>query len=221
LGEVYRDSGYNSLLIYDSLTNHAISHRQVSLLTGRIPGREAYPADTFYLHAKLLERAAQLTKKLGYGSLTALPIVETLSNNLTSYIPTNIISITDGQIFLDKKLALQRIYPAIDLSKSVSRVGSKAQPVLLRRLSSLLKTMLDNYYFYNEQLHLGSVLNAQELVLYNQGCCAFNLCQQRKPYFFEEMVILIIAAHAGFLCPKNTKISIFRTLHKLKLPVNR
>jgi F-type H+-transporting ATPase subunit alpha len=144
MGEVYRDYGYNALVIYDSLTNHAIAHRQTSLLLKVSPGREAYPGDTFYIHAKLLERAAQLSKKLGYGSLTALPIVETQANNITAYIPTNIISITDGQIFLSSDLSKRKVYPAVDVQKSISRVGSHAQPAIMKEITPLLRKKIQD-----------------------------------------------------------------------------
>ena len=207
VGEEFRDYGYSAVVIYDTLTNHAIAHRQKSLLLKVTPGREAYPADTFYIHARLLERSAQLSKSLGYGSLTALPVIQTQANNLSAFIPTNIISITDGQIFLSKDLSNQRVYPAIDIDKSVSRIGSKAQPQLMKSVTSLLKRMLQNYNNYSESLRFGYTLSAYDRILFNKSICAFNLCQQREPRFFEENLLLIIAADAGLLCPKKTTVS--------------
>lgn len=219
--EEFRDLGYNALVIFDSLTNHAIAHRQKSLLLKITPGREAYPADTFYVHAKLLERASQLTKRLGYGSLTALPIIETQANNLAAFIPTNVISITDGQIFLSKDLSNRRVYPAVDIDKSVSRIGSKAQPALIKEVSGLLKRMLQNYNQYSETIRFGYNLSAYDKMLYNKSLCAYSLCQQREPRFFEENVILIIAADLGILCPTKTQITIKTLLVKLYLQPNR
>lgn len=127
-GEFFRDNGMHALVIYDDLLNHAAIYRTMALVMGRSPGREAYPGDVFYLHSRILERSAKLNKKNLFGSLSSLPIVETFNNDITSYIATNIISITDGQIYLDKKLFLKGIKPAVNLDLSVSRVGSKAQP---------------------------------------------------------------------------------------------
>ena len=201
VGEVYRDYGYNALIIYDTLTNHAIAHRQTSLLLKTSPGREAYPGDTFYIHAKLLERAAQLSKKLGYGSLTSLPIIETQTNNISAFIPTNIISITDGQVFLSSDLSKQKVYPAMDIEKSISRVGSNAQPLIMREITPILRKMLRDYYFYKDRLRLGYKLTAKEDSLYQKGISAYGVCKQRIPRFFEENVILIIAADNGLICP--------------------
>ena len=219
--EKFRDAGYNALIIYDTLTNHAVAHRQVSLSLKITPGREAYPADTFYIHARLLERAGQLNKKLGYGSLTSLPIVETLANDLTTFIPTNIISITDGQIFLSKDLANIKMYPAVDVEKSVSRIGSKAQPYLMTKFSSLLRTMLQTYKISSEAIKFGYTLSKYELREYYKAQCAYSLCQQREPRFFEENVILILAADLGLICPKHSKRDAKRLITVLYSKKNR
>ncbi len=146
IGEWYRDNGYKAVVIYDDLSQHAVAYRQMSLLLRRPPGREAYPGDVFYVHSKLLERASQMHRNLGGGSLTALPIIETRGGDISAYIPTNVISITDGQIFLSAELSNKGVRPAINLGLSVSRVGSSAQTLLMRDLSRKLK---GNYSFYN------------------------------------------------------------------------
>jgi len=146
IGEWFRDAGYRALVIYDDLSQHAVAYRQMSLLLRRPPGREAYPGDVFYIHSRLLERAAQMHRNLGGGSLTSLPIIETRGGDISAYIPTNVISITDGQIFLSTDLANKGVRPAINIGLSVSRVGSSAQTPLMRDLSRKLK---GNYSFYN------------------------------------------------------------------------
>jgi len=146
IGEWYRDNGYKAVVIYDDLSQHAVAYRQMSLLLRRPPGREAYPGDVFYVHSKLLERASQMHRNLGGGSLTALPIIETRGGDISAYIPTNVISITDGQLFLSTELSNKGVRPAINIGLSVSRVGSSAQTLLMRDLSRKLK---GNYSFYN------------------------------------------------------------------------
>jgi proton translocating ATP synthase F1 alpha subunit len=146
IGEWFRDNGYKAVAIYDDLSQHAVAYRQMSLLLRRPPGREAYPGDVFYVHSRLLERAAQLHRNLGGGSLTALPIIETRGGDISAYIPTNVISITDGQIFLSADLSNKGVRPAINIGLSVSRVGSSAQTSLMRELSRKLK---GNYAFYS------------------------------------------------------------------------
>jgi len=148
IGEYFRDAGYRSLAIYDDLTNHAQAYRQLSLLLRRPPGREAYPGDIFYIHSRLLERAAQMSRQFGGGSLTALPIVTTKAGDISGYIPTNVISITDGQIFLSSKLANQGLFPAIDLNLSVSRVGSDAQVPALKAVSKKIRIDYSIYRTY-------------------------------------------------------------------------
>jgi F-type H+-transporting ATPase subunit alpha len=146
IGEWYRDNGYRAVVIYDDLSQHAVAHRQMSLLLRRPPGREAYPGDVFYVHSRLSERAAQMHRNLGGGSLTALPIIETRGGDTSAYIPTNVISITDGQVFLSTELSNKGVKPAVNIGLSVSRVGSSAQTLLMRELSRKLK---GNYSFYN------------------------------------------------------------------------
>jgi F-type H+/Na+-transporting ATPase subunit alpha len=148
MAEFFRDNGRDALIVYDDLSRHAISYRQLSLLLRRPPGREAYPGDIFYVHSRLLERACKLNSTFGGGSITALPIIETLAGDLSAYIPTNVISITDGQIFLEKHLFFSGIRPAVNVGNSVSRVGSKAQPYGLRLVSSNLRFQLAQYREY-------------------------------------------------------------------------
>ena len=145
MGEYFRDSGRHALLIYDDLSKHAQSYREISLLLRRPPGREAYPGDVFYLHSRLLERAAKLNDKLGGGSLTSLPIIETQAGDLSAYIPTNVISITDGQIFLEADLFNQGVRPAINVGNSVSRVGGSAQIKAMRQVAGTLRLDLAQY----------------------------------------------------------------------------
>lgn len=159
MGEWFRNQGYRSLVVYDDLSIHAQAYRQVSLLLRRPPGREAYPGDIFYLHSRLLERAAQLNRRLGGGSLTALPVVETRAGDISGYIPTNVISITDGQIFLNMKLANQGIRPAVDLNLSVSRVGSDAQPEILKNVSKKAKVEYGLYRAFQAVERIGGDLD--------------------------------------------------------------
>jgi F-type H+-transporting ATPase subunit alpha len=222
LGELFWDSGFNSLVVYDSLSNHAIAHRQNALLLKNLtPGRECYPTNTFYLHARLLERAGQLTKRQGFGSLTTLPIVETLLDNVTSYIPTSIISITDGQIIMNKNLSQRREYPAIDVPQSVSRVGAKAQPTLLAEISTVFGSLLAGYRRYSTRVRQGYTLSTSEIYDYNRCKCAYRLSQQRYGFLFEEQIMLIIAADAGMLCCSHVEKSIEGLLLKLYQKKNR
>lgn len=163
ISEYFRDNTFDSLVIYDDLTNQAYAYRQMSLLIGRAPGREAYPGDIFYLHSRLLERSAKLTKNLGLGSLTALPIIETQEENIAAYIPTNVISITDGQIYLSKDLFKNNILPAIDINKSISRIGSKAQNNLLIIVSKNLKENLRVYFDLVLLLQSGQTLDKYQM----------------------------------------------------------
>nr|YP_009117126.1 ATP synthase F1 subunit alpha [Acrasis kona]AID52042.1 ATP synthase F1 subunit alpha [Acrasis kona] len=160
IGEWYRDKGYRALIIYDELSQHAVAYRQMSLLLRRPPGREAYPGDIFYVHSRLLERAAQMRKTKGAGALTALPIVETKGGDISAYVPTNIISITDGQIFLSKDLANKGVRPAVSITLSVSRVGSNAQTSLMRDLSRKLKADYSFYTTYKGIDKLGGDVDA-------------------------------------------------------------
>ena len=160
IGEYFRDNGANAVIIYDDLSKQAVAYRQMSLLLRRPPGREAYPGDVFYLHSRLLERAAQLSDKLGGGSLTALPVVETMANDVSAYIPTNVISITDGQIFLEAELFNQGIRPAINVGLSVSRVGSAAQFKAMKQIAGTLKLELAQYREVMEFAKFGANLDA-------------------------------------------------------------
>ncbi len=160
MGEYFRDNGNNSVIIYDDLSKQAVAYRQMSLLLRRPPGREAYPGDVFYLHSRLLERAAQMSDKLGGGSMTALPIVETMANDVSAYIPTNVISITDGQIFLEAELFNQGIRPAINVGLSVSRVGSAAQFKAMKQIAGTLKLELAQYREVMEFAKFGANLDA-------------------------------------------------------------
>lgn len=145
MGEFFRDRGMHALVVYDDLSKHAVAYRQMSLLLKRPPGREAYPGDVFYLHSRLLERAAKLSDELGGGSLTALPIIETQAGDVSAYIPTNVVSITDGQIFLETDLFFQGIRPAVNVGISVSRVGSAAQTKSMKRVAGSIKLDLSQY----------------------------------------------------------------------------
>jgi proton translocating ATP synthase F1 alpha subunit len=160
IGEYFRDNGSNAVIVYDDLSKQAVAYRQMSLLLRRPPGREAYPGDVFYLHSRLLERAAQLADKLGGGSLTALPVVETMANDVSAYIPTNVISITDGQIFLESELFNQGIRPAINVGLSVSRVGSAAQYKPMKQVAGTLKLELAQYREVMEFAKFGANLDA-------------------------------------------------------------
>jgi F-type H+-transporting ATPase subunit alpha len=165
----------DSLIIYDDLTNQAFAYRQMSLLIGRAPGREAYSGDIFYLHSRLLERSSKLSKKLGLGSLTALPIIETQEENISAYIPTNVISITDGQIYLSKNLFKNGILPAIDINKSISRIGSKAQTIFLSKISDTLKEIIRNYFEINILLQTGQILNDRQKFQHQLGKAAIGV----------------------------------------------
>lgn len=169
IGEYFRDAGYRSLVIYDDLTNHAQAYRQLSLLLRRPPGREAYPGDIFYIHSRLLERAAQMSRQYGGGSLTALPIVTTKAGDISGYIPTNVISITDGQIFLSSKLANQGLFPAIDLNLSVSRVGSDAQVPAMKAVSKKIRIDYSIYRTYAGIEKLGGDVDPTILNFISRG----------------------------------------------------
>ena len=169
MGEFFRDSGRHALLIYDDLSKHAQAYREISLLLRRPPGREAYPGDVFYLHSRLLERAAKLRKELGGGSLTALPIIETQAGDLSAYIPTNVISITDGQIFLESDLFHQGVRPAINVGNSVSRVGGSAQVKAMRQVAGSLRLDLAQYRELAAFAQFGSDLDKQTLSQLNRG----------------------------------------------------
>ena len=208
LGEFFRDNGLNSLVIYDDLKTHANTYRQLGLLMRNPPGREAYPGDTFYLHSRLLERAAQMSKKYGEGSLTALPVVEILQNNLTTFIPTNLISITDGQWFLRSDYVKQGLFPALDIEKSVSRIGRKSQSELMKWVSGDFKNALIQYLRLTELLQAGVPLSENQEMQYNVSQMAVGVWNQTTPRFYEENILLMLAANMRLLCFKHTKISI-------------
>jgi F-type H+-transporting ATPase subunit alpha len=193
LGEFFRDSGQHAIIIYDDLSKHSVAYRQMSLLLRRPPGREAYPGDVFYLHSRLLERAAKMSKNLGLGSLTALPIVETQAGDVSAYIPTNVISITDGQIFLETELFYKGIRPAINPGLSVSRVGSAAQLKTMKFVSGSLKLELAQYREMAAFANFGSDLDEATLKLLNRGAHLTELLKQPQfsPYSVELQIISI------------------------------
>lgn len=206
LGEYIRDSGRHCLIVYDDLTKQAVAHRQVSLLLRRPPGREAYPGDVFYLHSRLLERAAKLSTKLGGGSLTAFPIVETQAGDVSGYIPTNVISITDGQIFLELALFCGGIRPAIAVGLSVSRVGSAAQIKAMRQVAGSLKLQLAQYREVAAFAQFGSSLDAATRKLLVRGAQLTQMLIQKQFTHLraEEQVCLLFAGLGGYLEPVAT-----------------
>lgn len=191
----------HSLIVYDDLSQHAMAYRQISLLLRRPPGREAYPGDVFYLHSRLLERAAKLSDYYGGGSLTALPIVETLFGDVTAYIPTNVISITDGQIFLDRNLVIDGTLPAVNVGLSVSRVGSAAQVDAMKKIAGPLKLELAQYREVKDFVKFGSDLDDKTLELIKRGKLLTNLLKQNrfKPVSVEKQIISLFAALNGYL----------------------
>jgi len=207
IGEWFRDNEMHALIIYDDLSKHAVAYRQVSLLLRRPPSREAYPGDIFYLHSRLLERAAKLNEDYGSGSLTALPIIETLAGDLSAYIPTNVISITDGQIFLEEESFKGGIRPAINLALSVSRVGSAAQKPLMKTVAGPLKFYLAWYKEVKVFSAFSSDLDTTTTVTLNRGSKLIELLKQKNysPLNSEEQYILIYAGLNGFLDTIETK----------------
>jgi F-type H+-transporting ATPase subunit alpha len=201
LGEYFRDSGKHALIIYDDLTKQAVAYRQMSLLLRRPPGREAFPGDVFYLHSRLLERAAKMNKKNGSGSLTALPVIETQAGDVSAYIPTNVISITDGQIFLETELFHKGIRPAINVGLSVSRVGSAAQIKAMRQVAGKMKLELAKYREMAAFAQFGSDLDAATQSLLNRGAQLTELLKQKQytPMAAEEQVVSIFAGVRGHL----------------------
>ena len=201
MGEYFRDSGRHALCIYDDLSKHAQAYREISLLLRRPPGREAYPGDVFYLHSRLLERAAKLRKELGGGSLTALPIIETQAGDLSAYIPTNVISITDGQIFLESDLFHQGVRPAINVGNSVSRVGGAAQVKAMRQVAGSLRLDLAQYRELAAFAQFGSDLDKATMNQLNRGRRLVEILKQPQyePLPVEKQVIIIYAANNGFL----------------------
>src|SRR5882762_2800694 len=201
MGEFFRDNGMHAVIIYDDLSKQAVAYRQMSLLLRRPPGREAYPGDVFYLHSRLLERAAKMGDASGGGSLTALPIIETQANDVSAYIPTNVISITDGQIFLETDLFYQGIRPAINVGLSVSRVGSAAQIKAMKQVAGRIKLELAQYREMAAFAQFASDLDASTQRLLARGARLTELLKQGqyKPMPVEEQVVAIYAGVRGFL----------------------
>jgi F-type H+-transporting ATPase subunit alpha len=228
MGEFFRDNGMHALIVYDDLSKQAVAYRQMSLLLRRPPGREAYPGDVFYLHSRLLERAAKLNDDNGNGSLTALPVIETQANDVSAYIPTNVISITDGQIFLETDLFYQGIRPAVNVGLSVSRVGSAAQIKAMKQVAGPIKGELSQYREMAAFAQFGSDLDATTQKLLNRGARLTELLKQQQfsPLKVEEQVAVIFAGVNGYLdaIPVNKVgafeaglLAVLRTEHKALL----
>src|SRR5690554_6972113 len=203
MGEFFRDNGMHAVIAYDDLSKQAVAYRQMSLLLRRPPGREAYPGDVFYLHSRLLERAAKLNEAHGLGSLTALPVIETQANDVSAYIPTNVISITDGQIFLETNLFFQGIRPAVNVGLSVSRVGGSAQIKAMKQVAGSIKGELSQYREMAAFAQFGSDLDASTQRLLNRGARLTELLKQPQfsPLKMEEQVVVIYAGVNGYLDP--------------------
>ena len=201
MGEYFRDNGMHAVIVYDDLSKQAVAYRQMSLLLRRPPGREAYPGDVFYLHSRLLERAAKLGKGSGSGSLTALPVIETQANDVSAYIPTNVISITDGQIFLETDLFYQGIRPAVNVGLSVSRVGSSAQTKAIKKVAGKIKGELAQYREMAAFAQFGGDLDATTQRLLNRGARLTELLKQAQfsPMQMEEQVCVLYAGVNGYL----------------------
>jgi len=203
MGEYFRDNGMHAVIVYDDLSKQAVAYRQMSLLLRRPPGREAYPGDVFYLHSRLLERAAKLSKDNGSGSLTALPVIETQANDVSAYIPTNVISITDGQIFLETDLFYQGIRPAVNVGLSVSRVGSAAQTKAMKKVAGKIKGELAQYREMAAFAQFGGDLDTTTQRLLNRGARLTELLKQQQfqPMQMEEQVCVLYAGVNGYLDP--------------------
>ena len=201
MGEFFRDNGMHAVIVYDDLSKQAVAYRQMSLLLRRPPGREAYPGDVFFLHSRLLERAAKMSDDMGAGSLTALPIIETQAGDVSAYIPTNVISITDGQIFLETDLFYKGIRPAINVGLSVSRVGSAAQTKAMKKVAGSIKLELAQYREMEAFAQFGSDLDASTQKLLNRGARLTELLKQAQysPLPMEEQVVSIYAGVNGYL----------------------
>ncbi|GGN48161.1 ATP synthase subunit alpha [Novosphingobium indicum] len=201
MGEFFRDNGMHAVIVYDDLSKQAVAYRQMSLLLRRPPGREAYPGDVFYLHSRLLERAAKMNDEMGSGSLTALPIIETQAGDVSAYIPTNVISITDGQIFLETGLFYQGVRPAINVGLSVSRVGGSAQTKAMKKVAGSIKLELAQYREMAAFAQFGSDLDASTQKLLNRGARLTELLKQPQfsPLPFEEQTVSIFAGTNGYL----------------------
>ncbi len=201
MGEYFRDNGMHALIIYDDLSKQSVAYRQMSLLLRRPPGREAFPGDVFYLHSRLLERAAKMAKQVGGGSLTALPVIETQAGDVSAYIPTNVISITDGQIFLETELFYKGIRPAINVGLSVSRVGSAAQVKAMKQVAGTLKLELAQYREVAAFAQFGSDLDAATQYLLNRGARLTEVLKQGQfqPMPIENQIVVLYAATRGYL----------------------
>jgi len=201
MGEFFRDNGMHALIIYDDLSKQAVAYRQMSLLLRRPPGREAYPGDVFYIHSRLLERAAKLNDDLGAGSMTALPVIETQAGDVSAYIPTNVISITDGQIFLETELFYKGIRPAINVGLSVSRVGSSAQIKAMKQVAGSIKLELAQYREMGAFSQFASDLDAATQKLLARGVRLTQLLKQGQysPLPIEEQVVSVFAGVNGYL----------------------
>ncbi|MDY0263058.1 F0F1 ATP synthase subunit alpha [Syntrophotalea acetylenica] len=201
MGEYFRDSGRHALIVYDDLSKHAVAYRQLSLLLRRPPGREAFPGDVFYLHSRLLERAAKLNDGLGGGSLTALPIIETQAGDLSAYIPTNVISITDGQIFLEADLFYSGVRPAINVGLSVSRVGGSAQVKAMKQVAGTLRLSLAQYREMAAFAQFGSDLDAATQKQLARGARLVEILKQPQyqPLAVEKQILIIYAANNGYV----------------------
>ena len=201
MGEYFRDNGMHAVIVYDDLTKQAVAYRQMSLLLRRPPGREAYPGDVFYLHSRLLERAAKMNDDNGLGSLTALPVIETQANDVSAYIPTNVISITDGQIFLETDLFYKGVRPAINVGLSVSRVGSAAQVKAMKKVAGTIKLDLAQYREMEAFAQFGSDLDAATQKMLNRGVRLTELLKQDQyvPMAVEDQVVSIFAGVRGYL----------------------
>ncbi|XP_003741104.1 ATP synthase subunit alpha, mitochondrial [Galendromus occidentalis] len=225
MGEYFRDNGMHSLIIYDDLSKQAVAYRQMSLLLRRPPGREAYPGDVFYLHSRLLERAAKMSDTFGGGSLTALPVIETQAGDVSAYIPTNVISITDGQIFLETELFYKGIQPAINVGLSVSRVGSAAQTRAMKQVAGSMKLELAQYREVAAFAQFGSDLDAATQQLLSRGVRLTELLKQGqyKPMAIEDQVVVVYTGVRGYLDKLDPALigkfeaqflSLMRTQHK-------
>ncbi|MDH3384150.1 MAG: F0F1 ATP synthase subunit alpha, partial [Deltaproteobacteria bacterium] len=200
MGEYYRDSGRHALCIYDDLSKHAVAYRQLSLLLRRPPGREAYPGDVFYLHSRLLERAAKLSDAEGGGSLTALPIIETQAGDVSAYIPTNVISITDGQIYLEADLFYAGVRPAVNVGLSVSRVGGNAQIKAMKQVAGRLRLELAQYREMAAFAQFGSDLDKATQMQLARGARLVEILKQNQyePQPVEQQIVTVFAATNGF-----------------------
>jgi F-type H+-transporting ATPase subunit alpha len=221
MGEYFRDNGMHALIAYDDLSKHAVAYREMSLLLRRPPGREAYPGDVFYIHSRLLERAAKMSNEMGGGSLTALPIIETQAGDVSAYIPTNVISITDGQIFLETELFYKGIKPAVNVGLSVSRVGSAAQTKAMKQVAGTIKLDLAQFRELEAFAQFGSDLDHTTQKMLDKGKKLTELLKQNQysPMSFEEQVVSIYVGVKGYLDKIDVKnISRFETelLRKIK-----